>query len=323
MRERSARAAGAALALLLGLAGPGTVTAQKTAAAMAAECAGVEAVLLHAFCTDGALALAAARAGVGLALTQGSPVPGSASTLGRRMASSPRLAFSLRGGLARAPFADPNQGPRARRLWPASIEGQITVGLLEGWSLLPTVGGFLSLDLIGLLGLARLSGNGFAGSAEEVGYGARVGIFRESFTLPGVSASIARRHAAEVVWGAPTEHGASFSFRPTVTSVRATAAKDLLAIGVLGGWGWDRYGGPSELVANRFDLAINRTGQASSDDFHTDRQLVFLGLSYTLLVFQLSAEGGWAKGWSGPAGTRGWDPGSGSFFGSAAARLTY
>lgn len=317
-----------ALGWFVALAAPGRLQAQRDVGGMASECYGqLLPSPLGAACTDGALVLAAARAGVGLAMTQGSPVPGSASTLGRRMASSPRLAFSVRPGIARAPFADPGTGagsPAERTFWSRGVQGGVTVGLLDGWSLLPTVGGFLSLDLLGSVGLVGLpSGGGFSGSIGEIGYGARVGIFRESFTLPGVSASLARRHASEVEWGAASGDGAHATFRPVVTSLRATAAKDLLALGVLGGWGWDRYGGASSLDVRRTLVGVQQTCAASSDDFHTDRQLVFGGLSYALLVLQLSAEGGWAKGWSGPAGSGGWDPQSSSFFGSVAARLTY
>lgn len=324
MRERLVAPFGL-LVLALALGAP--LTGQDSVAGMASECAPAADPTLRPLCTDAALALGGLRAGIGLAAAQGSPVPGSASTLGRRMASSPRVALSLRGGLARARFADPGTGsgsPDERGSWARTLEGQVTVGLVEGWSLLPTVGGFLSLDLIGTLGLVGLSESaGFEGSVQEAGYGARIGVFRESFTLPGVSVSLARRHLGEVEWGEDGSDGARLAFKPTVTSLRATVAKDLLALGVLGGWGWERYGGSSSLTARRTVLGVARTGEASSDDFHTDRHLLFAGLSYTFLVLQLSAEAGWANGFSGPDGSGGWDPGSGSLFGSIAGRLTY
>jgi hypothetical protein len=318
MRRRVLASVGAAV---LALSTPTDVAAQDSVSDMIAECHASNALLFQA-CTDAGLALGATRAGVGLAASQGSAVPGSASTLGRRMASSPRLAFSVRTGVARARFGDPADG-RVRTFWPLTVEGQVTVGILEGWSLAPTVGGFLSLDLFGDIGFASLStGAGFEGSARDLGYGARVGVFRESFTLPGVSASITRRHLGEINWGPATGDGTRLTFKPTVTSLRATASKDLLSFGVLGGWGWDRYAGGSSLVVRR--TAGTLAAQASSDDFHTDRQVLFGGLSYTLLVLQLSVEGGWASGFSGPtSASSGFKPRTSSFFGSVAARLTY
>src|SRR5690349_17644905 len=102
MRERRVRGGAAALlAALAALAGAPPARAQETVAELADECSASVIDLsggITTLCRDGALALAATRAGVALATSQGSPVPGSASTLGRRMASSPRLAFSLRGG---------------------------------------------------------------------------------------------------------------------------------------------------------------------------------------------------------------------------------
>jgi hypothetical protein len=324
-----ARALGVAALLVAGAgAAPVPAAAQDDIDEMISECAGPLAPsLMSGPCTDAALALGAARAGVGLAAAQGAPVPGSSSTLGRRMASSPRLAFSLRAGLVHAPLADPGTGggaPDEGAFSTGALEGGVTVGVLEGWSLAPTVGGFLSLDLLATAGLAGLpGGSGFDDSVEAIGYGARLGIFRESFTLPGVSASIARRHVSEVQWGRETGEGAGATFRPVVTSLRLTAAKDLLALGVLAGWGWDRNGGRSAIRVQRTVAGIADVRQASSDDFATDRQLVFGGLSYTLLVLQLSGELGWAKGWSGPSGTGGWEGDASSFFGSVAARLTY
>lgn len=310
------------LLLLAGIGRPAPAAAQRTADDMIAACR-ASSPLLGAECTDAVAALTAARAGVGVAAAQGSAVPGSASTLGRRMASSPRLAFAIRTGAARARFADPDRG-RSRTFWPASVEGQVTIGLLEGWSPAPTVGGFLSLDLLGVLGFEALSGEaGFEGSVQDVGYGARVGLFRESFTLPGVSASVTRRHLGDVRWGPETGDGSRLAFTPTVTSVRAAASKDLLSFGILGGWGWDRYAGGSSITVRRTLAGLAQTAQAASDELHTDRQVIFGGLSYTLLVLQLSAEGGWAGGFDGPTSTAGSEPGGRSFFGSVAARLTY
>jgi hypothetical protein len=311
---------GAALAALF--LAPAGVHAQGTVADMIEECRASSPLFFNA-CNNAVLALAATRAGIGLAASQGSAVPGSASTLGRRMASAPRLAFSLRGGAARARYGDPDAG-RVRTFWPLSLEGQLTVGVLEGWSPLPTVGGFLSLDLLAEVGVVSPSSDGFEGAAHDLGYGARIGVFRESFTLPGVSAAFTRRHLGELTWGSEAGGSTRLAFTPTVTSVRATAAKDLLSFGVLGGWGWDRYGGQSSVSVQVIPPGGPLTADASSDEFHTDRQLIFGGLSYTLLVFQLSAEAGWASGFEGPIdASSGYKPRKSSFFGSIAARLTY
>ena len=309
------------------LAGRVSASAQETVQEMAAECFAAE-QRLQPLCLEGALALQAARGGVGLAAASlGTPVPGSTSTLGRRLGSSPRLAFSARGGFVRTDMPDPRAGGVDKRtFWARTVEVGVTVGVLDGFALVPTVGGIFSLDLLGSATLVGLSdGAGFAGSVEGLGYGARLGLLRESFTLPGVSVSVARRSMTQAEWGRADVDQVSLTFEPTVTSVRASAGKDLLAFGVLGGWGWERYGGSTVLAVRETLDGLVRTGEASAGGFTSDRQLYFGGLSYTFLVLQVSAEGGYATGWAEvldrPPG--GHDPTKGSVFGSVAGRITW
>lgn len=330
MRERhSPRSTlrAASLAVLLLVAGRGGASAQKTVQGMAAECAAAD-PLLQPLCLEGALALQAARGGVGLAAASlGTPVPGSTSTLGRRLGRSPRLALSVRGGFTHARMPDPRGGgvpADPRTFWARTLTAGVTVGVLDGFSLIPTVGGLLSLDLFGSATMVGLSsGSGFTGSVEGLGYGVRLGLLRESFTLPGVSVSVVRHQMAEAEWGRAGADEVSLVFKPSVTSVRAAAGKDLLAFGVFGGWGWERYCGSTALTARVAGVA--GTGQASSGGFTSDRQVFFGGLSYTFLVLQFSAEGGYATGWTEVAGrsSGGYDPTEGSLFGSVAGRLTW
>ena len=316
------------LSVLLLLAGRVSASAQETIKQMAAECFGADPEL-QPLCLEGALALQAARGGVGLAATSlGTPVPGSTSTLGRRLASSPRLAFSVRGGFTRTDMPDlRTRDEVAEHTFGArTVEVGITVGVLDGFAPVPTVGGILSLDLLGSATLVGLSdGAGFAGSVEGLGYGLRIGLLRESFTLPGVSVSVSRRSTTQAEWGRADVDQVSLAFKPVATSVRAVVGKDLLAFGVLGGWGWDRYGGATVLAVRDLIDGVWRTGQASSDGFTSERQIYFGGISYTFLVLQLSAEGGYATGWAEASGrpAAGHDPTEGSVFGSVAARLTW
>jgi hypothetical protein len=316
-----------ALSVLFLLVGSVNASAQETVQEVAAECFGADPGL-QPLCLEGALALQAARGGVGLAAASlGTPVPGSASTLGRRFGSLPRLALSVRGGFVRTDMPDPRAGGVDKRtFWARTVEGGITVGVLDGFALAPTVGGIFSLDLFGSAMLVGLSdGAGFAGSVEGLGYGLRLGLLRESFTLPGVTLSVARRSMAEAKWGRADVDQVSLTFKPTVTSVRAAVGKDLLAFGILGGWGWEGYSGSMVLAVRDTPGGLSRTGQASSGDFTSDRQLYFGGLSYTFLVLQVSVEGGYATGWadapSRPSG--GYDPTKGSSFGSVSGRLTW
>jgi len=314
--------------------------AQETREAMAAECTGANAVLAP-LCLESVLVLEAARGAVGLAAAQGTPVPGSTSTLGRRLGTSPRLALSLRGALTRASMPDPRSGEapaRERSFWVPAVEGGFTLGVLDGFSVLPTVGGILSLDLLGSVGVAPLSEDeGFDGSTQWFGYGARLGLLRESFTMPGVSVSAQRRHLTDIQWDTPADRASAVFdltdraravFDPTVTSFRATVGKDFLAFGILGGWGWEWYGGRSAVAVERSSSVLRIaafTGSAESDDFESDRVLFFGGISYTFLVLQLAAEGGFTTGWDDVPGRSqaGYDPTGGTIFGSISGRLTF
>ena len=86
------------------------------------------------------------------------------------------------------------------------------------------------------------------------------------FTLPGVSVSVVRHQMAEAEWGRAGADEVSLVFKPSVTSVRAAAGKDLLAFGVFGGWGWERYCGSTALTARVAGVA--GTGQASLGRVH-------------------------------------------------------
>jgi hypothetical protein len=320
MRDRTGILRAAALVAPL-LAVP--LAAQETRGEMVVECRNAGAVVADS-CLEALLALEALRGGIGLATTQGSPVPGSSSTLGRRLGSSPRIAMSLRGSLTRVHMPDARTGqspsPDLGLTVPA-IEGGLALGVLDGVSLLPTVGGFFSLDLIASVGAAALSDDdGFDESVQWFGYGARLGLLRESFTLPGVSASLARRHLTNVGWG-DTEDDAAVAADATVMSFRATVGKDFLAFGILGGWGWERYGGESTIAVRSANPL--QPARADSDDYSSDRTLFFGGLSYTFLVLQLAAEGGFATGWSDVPSQTDYDPTAGTIFGSLSGRLTF
>src|SRR5690606_37409342 len=118
---------------------------------------------------EAALAFEAVRGGTGLAAAQGNPVPGSSSTLGRRLGTSPRIALSLRAGITRASLPDARSGDVPaddRSFGIPTLEGGVAVGVVEGFSPLPTVGGILSVDLLASAGTAGLDDDdGFDGGS--------------------------------------------------------------------------------------------------------------------------------------------------------------
>ena len=285
---------------------------------------------LEAWCQEVALGFQALQRGIGLSVTGGSDLPGSGSTLGRRLGSAPRIAFTLKGNAVHLGIPQILDGTGA----PAPEEsffvpsGQLGIraGILDGFSLAPTIGGIFSLDLFADLSWAWLpEDQGFLGNALGYGIGARIGVFRESFTLPGVSVSVTRHSMGSVRFGDPAQGDHAYlDFDLSANSLRAVASKYILSLGLLAGVGWDQYSSDVALIA--VDPVSAATGQASASGFQTSRVVYFAGASMTFLVLQISGEVGWAEGSdSGPAGraSSGFDPESGTYFGGVALRLTF
>jgi hypothetical protein len=217
-------------------------------------------------------------------------------------------------------LADPGAEPsREATFVVPAVHAGIAVGLFDGFFVLPTVGGVLSLDALANTSVLFLpTADGFDGRASGWSVGARLGLIRESFTLPGVAVSLTRRDLSSIRFGDPLgTGGGGVETDATVTSVRATVGKDLLSVGLLAGMGWDRYGGSVTLRP----LGL---GEVREGSFKHTRKLVFGGASLNFLVLQLSAEGGWAQGAGAVNGYRGapFDPARGSAYGSVAFRLT-
>ena len=283
-------------------------------------------------CHQTGLALEGARVGLGTAATLGSETPGSASTFGHRLRSFPRVALSGRVGLSKSTFVKvplsfgSAGGAKERTLYVPSLHLVGTVGVLNGFSPSPTVGGVLSLDLLASThALFPSQGLETQGNPLGWGLGARVGILRESFTLPGVSISATRRWMGSTTVGELNELGpAQANFDLNTTSLRWVVGKDVLGVGLLAGMGWDHLSGDATLRAR-----ISPTGaetRASASNLTSKRMVYFAGGSLTFLIVQLSGEFGFSDARDQPLPL---EPGGGAFpsgkgyFASLAFRLTF
>jgi hypothetical protein len=269
------------------------------------------------------LAAAAARdlqADVGLLVGAGSEVPGQGSALGRRLGGMPRLAPFVRVGghaVRASEFADASGASDETPFVPALSAG-MGLGIFDGFRLLPTVGGFLSIDLVGQGSVAFFpEAEGFGGRLDALSLGARVGILRESFTLPGVTFSYMRRLGGALRYGdVASGDAAEVEVDPTVDSWRAVISKDLFAFGLLAGLGWDDVSAEATLrVSNGAGAFVSDAAEVGGR-----RRTYFLGLSRQLGVLSwLSAELGWVKP-EGPVSAAGASsPGRGrTYYGSLA-----
>lgn len=247
-----------------------------------------------------AVAVGAARdvvLDIGLLAGPGAEVPGQGSALGRRIGGSPRLGGWIRGAghsLTLPDLSDATGTGEASFFVPA-LQAGVGLGVFDGFTVWPTVGGVLSVDVVASGSLLFLpEDRGFDGRADVVSVGARVGILRESFTLPGVTLSVARRFMGEVRLG---DTGAGDAGQavvdPGVTSLRATVGKDLFAFGVLLGAGWDDFSSETTVRVSDGGGGFATVGST----VETSRMLYFLGLSRQIGVLSwVSLEVGLADG---------------------------
>lgn len=273
-------------------------------------------------CAAASVASQAVMGHAGLLSGLGSEVAGTATTLGTRVSGGPRWAFSGRFGGARlgAPTVTDASGMAETGFTGTTFHAGAALGVFEGVRLMPTVGGFLSIDVFASLAVVRLpEADGFPSGTNAFTGGVRVGIFREGFTMPGLSVSAARRLVGEVAYGTSADP-ISTTVDPSVTSLRATIGKDLHAVELLAGVGWDEYTGDATLrVTNGLGGFATTAGDMSGS-----RRLYFGSAAMTFsILFTLSVEAGWATGFDPALRYSGaHDPTGRTFYGGLAARLT-
>ncbi len=261
---------------------------------------------------------------VGVAAYGGNPVPGTASTLGMRLGTTPRLSVAGRLGLVRVeapPILDRTRlEPSAFFLAGAGVD--VTMGLFGGVSPAPTMGGVLSLDALARAGVLLLpTGDGFQdGTSLSWGLGTRLGLLRESFVFPGVSLSAMLHGMGDVTYGDPELAGTDAFFRSALRawSLRAVVTKQIYLLGVTAGVGLDRY-----VSDTSFGLDAGGPRSFELDGLDVDRASAFVNVQWTMLILHLVAEVGWQDGpGEYPALLPGGAVEGGVPFGSLALRLS-
>jgi hypothetical protein len=189
--------------------------------------------------------------------------------------------------------------------------------------------GFLAIDLLGsaqLLPTTQVTNLTIDSTARHIGsvglglgYGARVGLLRESAVTPAVAVSVMRRNIPQLRYG-NSAGTATYDFAVDLraTNVRAIVSKHLAVLQLAGGMGWDRYTGDARvrfrdtstgLFAPPVDLAL-----ASS------RTMGFVNAGFDTRFFKLMTEAGYQLGKDQQLQTtfQDFDPASGRFFAGAA-----
>jgi hypothetical protein len=301
-------------------------------------------------CSIVAQAVDAAQPQLGILMAGGNPVLGTASTGGVRLGLIPRVSLTGRINLVGARLPDireESDGGTDKFTVPAPAVGaNLSVGLTQGFSVAPMIGGFGAIDLLGSVSVLPLSllGDDFGDNAFSWGAGARVGLMRESFVTPGVSVSLMYRSLGDVSFGdvcpgtevpiadnrsSCSEEGdfGEISFGLNNWSARAAVSKRLLGLGLTAGVGYDKFDTDADFAvrAPGPPVGVEQVYRFNDVAVDNDRWSAFLDGSFTILFGSIVAEVGWMQGADpiqGFPSTSDFDPKEGTFFGSLGARLS-
>ena len=179
------------------------------------------------------------------------------------------------------------------------IKATIVAGLFEGLTISPGVRGILGLDILGSFSSQFL----FWGTelpSKKMGMGSlgvRLGILRESFSVPGITVSFVRQFESAMEVQSPRTDHTDLLIKSESTRLRATIGKDLGGFSVLTGVGWNRNAG---LLQGTIPGMLLKIAHTFSSEFTQETQrLYFASLSFTKTVFQWSFEFGLAEGLDG------------------------
>lgn len=270
---------------------------------LATSCSAGGSPSLVAGCAQAALAAGSILEGVGLLTTVGGAIPVSPSTVGHRIDGVPRVVVDAGFNLARLRHVDLAAEPGSlSETHSTLLAGRLTttVGIFEGFRPVATVGGVGAVDGVATLRVVRLpdSPGDHSRAAVAWGVGARIGVVRESFSLPGITVTAMHQRLGSVRLGEMPDGGSRLLLNPRVTSARLEVGKDLLAFGVTAGAGVDRVGGRARVraVGGPTTGGAGEVGQASRDGLSRTRPSFFAGANYTWLVTQVAGEVTWSPG---------------------------
>jgi hypothetical protein len=266
-------------------------------------------------------AMATVQPTVGIGFSGGAHTLGTATTIGRRF-GLPRISATARVNAALVDAPDLLDGytpeldannqlrPMGTVSLPVfALQGDIVVGLLNGWSLGPVVSGIGAVDLLGSVSMVpAVDAIGLDDAIVNLGAGARVGIIRQGLVLPGVSVSgMYRTMIGDVTFGemGPTADSgdpAEFSAGLSTWSFRGGISKGILALDLAAGAGWDIY--TSDVRADwRLRCPAERCGEevvlgtadGVSGRLRTSAWNAFGNVGLNLALLRLVAEVGYQK----------------------------
>jgi len=308
------------LAAALALAGVPALEAQ------APECVGF-AGAPGRVCSAAVDATRALHPVLGILTSGGSPVLGTASPLGgpRHVSITARV-NAVDVVLPRLSYdGSSTTVPRGQEVFAPAPLVEGGVGLYGGLpSGLLAVDGLVSAQLVPTTVFDNFrvdrSARHIGTVALGLGFGARIGILRETGPLPGVSVSLMRRDLPTITYG-DIASGDEFQYAVDLraTNLRLMASKRFAPVDLAAGLGWDRYTG-SALIRIHDGLAPDVPVR-----LRTSRAIAFLDAGLGLGVARLVAEAGYQAGKDQKLSTdfEGIDTTQGKFFAGLGLRVGF
>jgi hypothetical protein len=267
----------------------------------------------------------------GLLVSGGNPVLGTANTLG----GLGHFSVTARANAAHVVLPDVNYDgststvPASDELFAPTPVVELAAGIYGG---LPS--GLLAIDFLGsaqLLPTDQIDHLTVESGARRIGdvalglgYGARVGLLRESGPVPGVSVSVMRRDIPQLAYG-DLGDGDQYSYAVNLhaTNLRVVASKQLALFEVAAGLGWDKYTGDASI---RFRDPVSSLVQPEIPfDLNQSRTLAFLDAGLDLSAVTLLGEVGYqgAKDQKLSTDFEDFDTTKGKFFASFGLRVGF
>ena len=230
--------------------------------------------------------LANVQPSIGIAFSGGAHTLGTASTIGRRLGFLPRVSVTARLNAALVDVPDvfsgyaPSvtdggtvAGMPTTGIPLTALQGDVVVGVFNGFSLGPAAGGFGAVDLLGSVSFIPAiqqveDAIGLKEDIVNIGIGARIGILKQGLILPGVSVSAMYRSMSEVTFGdlqnpAPVAFASDLS----VLSLRAGVSKGIATFDFAAGAGYDIYSSDTSFNWSlTYDCPASRCGTDTTVD---------------------------------------------------------
>lgn len=279
-------------------------------------------------CSTVATTLSNVQPAIGIGFSGANPTLGMGGTLGTRFGLMPRIAVTARVNAALTELPDVIGGDiptldnpsdsltafETTRMPVGALQADVALGVFNGITLVPMLGGLGSIDLLGSVAfIPVIEDLGLEEAIVSWGAGARVGIMKGGLLAPGISVSGMYRRMGDVQFGEIEDQDpGEFATNLSTLSLRAAVSKGIAMFDFVVGAGYDKYSSDTDfnfLLEYECDTAECTAGKenptqpftlsmedgALGGEVETAAWNVFGNVGLSLLLFNLVAEVGYQQ----------------------------